>query len=184
MTSEVSAKESEIKAPSQSDHAANLKRISNKENLLQQIDTMSRNIDTKRQNIAKMSTTSLSLKERSGEFNLSTEMADSRTAYAISLYAKISNISWDYKSASGHLTGCKWVCHHTTDSSCFHLSAATSDDYYRVVVAFCCSCSAIGDDTKKELSKFDLDTRSLSSFDLANRLWALIGQQHSAADDH
>ena len=43
----------------------------------------------------------------------------------------------------------------------------------------------IGGDTKKELSKFDLDTRSLSSFDLANRLWALIGQQHSAtADDH
>jgi len=107
MTSEVSAKESEIKAPSQSDHAANLKRISNKENLLQQIDTISRNIDTKRQNIAKMSTTTFSLKERGGEFNLSTEMADSRTAYAISLYAKISNISWDYKSASGHLTGCK-----------------------------------------------------------------------------
>jgi hypothetical protein len=64
------------------------------------------------------------------------------------------------------------------------LSAATSDDDDRVVVAFCCSCSAIGDDTKKELSKFDLDTRSLSSFDLANRLWALIGQQHSAEDDH
>jgi len=40
-------------------------------------------------------------------------------------------------------------------------------------------------DTKRELSKFDLDTRSLSSFDLANRLWALIGQQHSAtADDY
>jgi len=117
MTSEVSAKESEIKAPSQSDHAANLKRISNKENLLQQIDTLSRNIDTKRQNIAKMATTSLSLKERGGEFNLSTEMADSRTAYAISLYAKISNISWDYKSASGHLTGCKfsalYMHHHS-----------------------------------------------------------------------
>jgi hypothetical protein len=66
-----------------------------------------------------------------------------------------------------------------------NMSAETPDDHHRVVIVVVCTCSDIGDDTKKELSKFDLDTRSLSSFDLANRLWALIGQQHSAtADDH
>lgn len=38
-------------------------------------------------------------------------MADSRTAYAISLYSKISNINWDYQAPPGHLVGCKYLLH-------------------------------------------------------------------------
>jgi len=81
--------------------------MSNKENLIQQTESISKNIDIKRQNIAKMAATGINLKERAAEFNISTDMADSRTAYAISLYAKISNITWDYSLPTGKLGGCK-----------------------------------------------------------------------------
>ncbi len=100
-------KEADIKAPTQAEHIANLKSISNKENLIQQTESISKNIDIKRQNISKMSATAISLKERAAEFNISTDMADSRTAYAISLYAKISNITWDYSITDGKMGGCK-----------------------------------------------------------------------------
>lgn len=75
--------------------------------MIQQTESISRNIDIKRQNITKMAATAISLKERAAEFNISTDMADSRTAYAISLYAKISNITWDYSLTEGKLGGCK-----------------------------------------------------------------------------
>lgn len=140
MTQHVAAKELEIKAPTQSEHAAALLKASNKENQTLQNEAIARNIDMKRQNIAKMSATILSLKERANEFSSSTKMADSRTAYAISLYAKISNITWDYKAPPGKLSGC------------------------------------IGDDQKKEIRSFDLDTRSKTSFEVANELWDLIGE--------
>lgn len=91
----------------QAEHLANLRAISNKENLVQQTEAISRNIEIKRQSIAKMAATGISLKERAAEFTISTDMADSRTAYAISLYAKISGITWDYSLPSGKLGGCK-----------------------------------------------------------------------------
>ena len=55
-----------------------------------------------------MSTATISLKEREKEFQISNDIADSRTAYALSLYSKISNITWDYKVQSGRLAGCKY----------------------------------------------------------------------------
>lgn len=33
----------------------------------------------------------------------------------------------------------------------------------------------IGDDQKKELKSFDLDTRAMTSFEVANALWDRIG---------
>ena len=87
---------------------AAVKALSNKENLIQQTEAISRNIEIKRQSIAKMAATGISLKERAAEFNISTDMADSRTAYAISLYAKISNITWDYSLPAGKLGGCEY----------------------------------------------------------------------------
>lgn len=38
------------------------------------------------------------------------QLADARTSYALSLYGKISNITWDYSVAetSSKLTGCKF----------------------------------------------------------------------------
>jgi len=116
----------------------NMKKLSNKENLMQQTDALAKNIDLKRQNIAKMASTGLSLRERANDFGISAEMADSRTAYAISLYAKISNITWDYTAPSGRLVGC------------------------------------MGNEVKKEVQTFDIDTRALTSYELANNLWDMI----------
>ena len=90
----------------QVDHQALLKKVSNKDQLVQQNEAMSKLIDVKKQNVMKMTNTGLSLKERANEFIVSCDMADSRTAYAISLYAKISNITWDYKAPQGRLAGC------------------------------------------------------------------------------
>jgi hypothetical protein len=88
------------------EHQATLAKLSAKEGINQQLEAISKQIDTKKNNITKLTTTALSLKERSSEFTLSSDMADSRTAYAISLYAKISNITWDYAAPSGKLAGC------------------------------------------------------------------------------
>lgn len=88
------------------EHQALLAKLSAKDGINQQLDAISKQIDTKKNNIRKLTTTALSLKERSSEFTLSSDMADSRTAYAISLYAKISNITWDYSAPNGKLAGC------------------------------------------------------------------------------
>lgn len=107
MTAEVATKEAEITAPSQEEHSATLRKISNKENITQQNAAILKIIDAKRKNIAKMAETTLGLKSSVAELKRNSSMADSRTAYAISLYAKISNITWDYKAPPGRLAGCK-----------------------------------------------------------------------------
>ena len=57
-----------------------------------------------------MAAQTLSLHEKGAEYNLSSQIADSRTAYALSLYAKISNITWNYDAAPGRIAGCKYRC--------------------------------------------------------------------------
>ncbi len=91
------------------EHQSALKKLSKKEAITQQMEILSKQIDAKKHNIAKLTNTGLSLKERASEFTISSDMADSRTAYALSLYAKISNITWDYKAPSGKLAGCESV---------------------------------------------------------------------------
>jgi hypothetical protein len=98
MTTQLAAKEVDIIAPSHEEHAATLKKMSNKENLSSEVDSLLKAIDTKTTNVSKMASTALSLKERAHDFTISSDMADSRTAYAISLYAKITNITWDYSN--------------------------------------------------------------------------------------
>lgn len=53
-----------------------------------------------------MAAQSLALHEKGAEYTLSSQIADSRTAYALSLYAKISNITWNYDAAPGRIAGC------------------------------------------------------------------------------
>ena len=48
------------------------------------------------------------MKEKCVEYAVNAEISDSRTAYSLSLYSKISNISWDYSAPEGSLEGCKW----------------------------------------------------------------------------
>ena len=67
-------------------------------------------VDSKRENIAKMAAQTINLRERSTECVASSQMADSRTAYALTLYAKISNITWEYKaSTNGQYVGSKYT---------------------------------------------------------------------------
>lgn len=80
---------------------------SNKENLGTQVEQLRQIIDSKRENISKMASQTIVLQERSSECSAGSQLADSRTAYALSLYAKISNITWDYKAPAGKLAGSK-----------------------------------------------------------------------------
>jgi hypothetical protein len=56
-----------------------------------------------------MAAQTLALREKGSEYTLSSQISDSRTAYALSLYAKISNITWDYEAPSGKIAGCEYV---------------------------------------------------------------------------
>lgn len=141
MTAVVASKEAEIMAPSVSAHASNLEKyVTEKENISAQIDSTRRTIDAKRENIAQMATQALSLKEKAAEYEgPSADLSDSRTAYALSLYAKISNITWNYdKSSPGQLSG------------------------------------SVGNDITSEVHHFAVDTRSKTSFEVANALWDKI----------
>jgi hypothetical protein len=40
------------------------------------------------------------------EFAAQTQHEDAKTAYALSLYSKISNITWDYSAPIGYMSGC------------------------------------------------------------------------------
>ena len=92
----------------QTAHTANLEKfVKDKENVTSQIDNMRENVDKKRENIAKMASQALQLKQKASDYNNSDDLTDSRTAYALSLYAKISNITWEYNGcSSGTLSGC------------------------------------------------------------------------------
>lgn len=71
------------------------------------MDQIQKAIETKKMSISKLTELQKGLREKNDEFTLNTSIQDSRTAYAISLYSKISNITWDYKAPQGHLVGSK-----------------------------------------------------------------------------
>lgn len=62
-----------------------------------------------------MAAQALALREKGAEYTLSSQIADSRTAYALSLYAKISNITWDYQATPGKIAGCKYSATFVSD---------------------------------------------------------------------
>ncbi len=143
MTSIVATKEAEIMAPSVQAHAASLEKyIIDKENISTLIDTTRDTIDNKRDNIASLATQALVLKEKAADFDGPTsDLTDSRTAYALSLYAKITNIAWNYdKCTPGSLAG------------------------------------SVGNDITNEISSFSIDTRSKTSFEVADALWDKIAE--------
>jgi hypothetical protein len=81
--------------------------MTEKENVYTQCENIRQMTDAKRELISKMAAQALSIREKAAEYTVSSQIADSRTAYALSLYAKISNITWDYSAPSGKLAGCK-----------------------------------------------------------------------------
>lgn len=83
-----------------------------RENLALDIDKEKKAIADKIQEISTIAQRTVALKEQTDDFSLSDTMAESRTSYALSLYSKITNISWDYAvtgGESGRLAGCKCV---------------------------------------------------------------------------
>lgn len=120
-------------------HASNLENfVSEKENIDGQIEKLHQQMDSKRENIATLALNSLNYRNKANDFAAAIAKQDTRTAYALSLYTKISNITWDYSAGSGKLAG------------------------------------TIGNDASKSLQPFSLDTRSITSFELANKLWEMI----------
>jgi hypothetical protein len=115
------------------------KFVKEKENVNNQIDEMREVVDKKRENISKLATQALQLKQKSAEYDSTDDLTDSRTAYALSLYGKISNITWDYSGCvPGTLSGC------------------------------------VGNDRTKEFNDFSIDTRSKTSYEVADSLWNAI----------
>mmetsp|Transcript_124 Transcript_124/g.145 ORF Transcript_124/g.145 Transcript_124/m.145 type:complete len:202 (-) Transcript_124:527-1132(-) len=107
LTTRVTQKEAEIIAPNEDEHALKLEKlVGDREHVGTHLDTIRENTDNKRENISKMAAQALALKEKESEYALSSQIADSRTAYALSLYAKISNITWDYEAHPGNIKGC------------------------------------------------------------------------------
>ena len=93
----------------QEDHALKLEKlVQDRESIGVNLDSIRDATDSKRENISKMAAQALALREKGAEYTLSSQIADSRTAYALSLYAKISNITWDYEAAPGKIAGCTY----------------------------------------------------------------------------
>lgn len=141
MTSQVAAKEAEIMAPSQEAHSIKLEKyIADKENVHAQLESLRSLLDSKRENISKMALTAVQLREKSDELTATTLQADTRTSYALSLYTKVSNITWNYSVPAGKLAG------------------------------------SIGMENTKEVRPFCIDTRAMTSYEVANKLWDMIGE--------
>lgn len=120
-------------------HASNLESFVNeKENIDGQIEKLHQQMDMRRESIATLALNSLNYRNKANDFAATIAKQDTRTAYALSLYTKISNITWDYSATNGKLAG------------------------------------TIGNDSSKSLQPFSIDTRSITSFELANNLWEMI----------
>ena len=88
-------------------HNKTIERLTlEKENLLTSSNKSSKLIDTELEAISKLVSKSLQIQQNTNQIP-DDEHLESRTSYALSLYSRISNISWDYSASPGHLAGSK-----------------------------------------------------------------------------
>ena len=107
-------------------HASNLEKLSaDKENLSLAVNEEQRIVSEKTQDITRIAQDTLALKEETTHIALTERMTESRTSYALSLYSKISNISWDYTAtASGdRLAGCEYAITYPHTLTHSHINA-------------------------------------------------------------
>ena len=102
-------------------HANNLEKLSvEKEQLALDMNKDQQEMTTKLQEISALAQQTVALQEQTQDFSLSDSMTESRTAYALSLYSKISNISWDYavtgEGEGGRLAGCEYKLGRAQDT--------------------------------------------------------------------
>jgi hypothetical protein len=119
------------------------------------MNATSQKIDQEHETISKLAENSIQIQQNTN-LGLEDPHLESRTSYALSLYGRISNISWDYHGAPGHLVGCK------PPSPLLSLMALAVSGY--------------ANEFTKEMYNFDLDLNEMSSFDLTNALWDMIGE--------
>lgn len=62
-------------------------------------------IENELEAISKLAENSIQIQQNTNH-NIDDSHLETRTSYALSLYSRISNISWDYTATSGHLAGC------------------------------------------------------------------------------
>lgn len=91
-----------------------------KEQLALDMNKDQQEMTTKLQEISALAQQTVALQEQTQDFSLSDSMTESRTAYALSLYSKISNISWDYavtgEGEGGRLAGCEYKLGRAQDT--------------------------------------------------------------------
>lgn len=144
-------------------HAKTIQSLLNeKENANRQYESLRELIDTQHERIKDLAKSRLenSNAQTGGTWNES--ISDSRTAYALSLYGKITNITWNYED-SEKISGCK-----------------TSVEICLILLLLCHSFASdsftdIANEATKEFKSFEID-KADSPFDIANSLWDLISE--------
>jgi hypothetical protein len=129
-----------------------------KENLVTSINECNEVLDEKVSEISKIASTALEIQQQIADLDIDDEITQSRTSHALSLYSKVSNISWEYSAPPGILAGCK----------CGHRWTAIS--------LICCTYLGYGNDDTREITAFEFNMTKMDSFEIANALWDVIGQ--------
>ena len=139
-------------------HATTLQQLhKEKENVLTSMENTKTIILAKQDSIAKIHSKAKLLHEKGEEFSKQNQSEDLKITYAISLYSKISNITWDYDAPSDHLAGC------TFEFRCAYLVV-----YIHVLYI------DIGHENTKDYESFDIHLNSLTATEVADFLWDKI----------
>ena len=110
VTQSLATKEATVLAQSREAHISALKQLQDdKEIFLKSIEDTARALQQKEVHITEIKQRAHQLQAKEEELRSSTQVEDMRTAYSLSLYNKISNITWDYKKSlqQSTLAGCK-----------------------------------------------------------------------------
>ena len=91
-------------------HSKKLEKMAvEKENLVTSINECHTAIDAKVSEISNIANTALGMQEQMSDLEMDESLMQSRTSHALSLYSKVSNISWDYTAPPGVLAGCTYL---------------------------------------------------------------------------
>lgn len=116
MVDDIGSKEAALMTVSPEEHEKLLRRIqSERDSLLNDINALNSQIEKTRSEIIMIADDNRALKEETAKHEEEIKLQDSRTAYAVSLYSRITNIDWDYGSPSNILSGRKSVIHFLRD---------------------------------------------------------------------
>ncbi len=115
--------------PSSAEHAELLKTYQAQKGVLaQEISHYQAELEMSADQIRQMADESSRVKEKIAEYEEECAQQDNRTAYAVSLYSKISNINWDYSHPPGILAGT--ICHdNTSETNKFHLDVQSMSQF-------------------------------------------------------